>query len=315
MRLGPGPEFDLIRGFVPDGVAGPGVRVGPGDDCAVVEANGVALSTDMSIEGVHFRRDWLSAEQIGWRAAAAALSDLAAMAARPVGVLVSLALPASDAGDFATRLMSGVRAAAGHLGGVILGGDVARTTGPVAVDVVVVGECPHPVLRSGGEPEDSLWVTGELGAPAAAVSAWLRGDTPPAPALDRFARPIPRTREAAWLTERGLPRAMLDLSDGLGGDVAHLAAASGLAAVLELSAVPVHPAASLEEALGGGEDFELCFAARPGSVEPHVAAFEEHFGLRLSRVGRLEPGSGVSAEGPDGNRSAVGGGFQHFAVA
>ena len=197
MRLGPGPEFDLIRGFVPDGVTGPGVRVGPGDDCAVISANGVALSTDMSIEGVHFRRDWLSAEQIGWRAAAAALSDLAAMAARPIGVLASLALPAPDAGDFATRLMSGVRAAAAHLGAVILGGDVTRTTGPVAVDVVVVGESPHPVLRSGGEPGGSLWVTGELGAPAAAVAAWLRGDTPHPAALDRFVRPVPRTREAS----------------------------------------------------------------------------------------------------------------------
>src|SRR5690606_37694152 len=115
--LGRGAEFDLIRSFLaagdsPDAALPDHVRVGPGDDCAVVRGEGTALSVDMSIEGVHFRRDWLEPEEIGYRAVAAALSDLAAMAATPFGVLVSLALPAGDDARYAARLMEGARAAA-----------------------------------------------------------------------------------------------------------------------------------------------------------------------------------------------------------
>ncbi|HEX2188489.1 MAG TPA: AIR synthase related protein [Longimicrobiaceae bacterium] len=178
LPLAPGAEFALIRRFVPRGQpARADVLVGPGDDCAVV-AGGIALSTDMSVEGVHFRRDWLSPREIGWRAAAAALSDLAAVAARPIGVLVSLALPAGDAGDPAVELMAGVREAAEAVGGAVLGGDVARTTGPLVVDVTVVGEARNPVLRSGARRGDEVWVTGALGGAAAAVRAWLAGGEP-----------------------------------------------------------------------------------------------------------------------------------------
>jgi thiamine-monophosphate kinase len=323
VRLGPGAEFDLIRRFLAGG-AGDGaradVRVGPGDDCAVVAGNGIALSTDMSVEGVHFRRDWLQPREIGWRAAAAALSDLAAVAARPIGILVSLATPAADAGDFAVQVMEGCREAAEHAGGVLLGGDLTRSPGPMVIDVTVVGEAPRPVLRSGARHGDEVWVTGELGGAAACIQALLAGKTPHAGARERFAHPVPRVREAQWLLGRGLPTAMVDLSDGLAGDACHLAAASHVAVLLVPELIPVHPAArrrsrpqTLRLALGGGEDYELCFTAPVGAVEPHAAAFRRTFGIRLSCVGRLGGGDGVWFVDAEGHRTSPGiGGWQHF---
>lgn len=322
VRLAPGPEFSLIRRFL----AGQAqderadVRLGAGDDCAVVAGDGIALSTDMSVEGVHFRRDWLAPGEIGWRAAAAALSDLAAVAARPIGILVSLAAPEQDAGDYVAAVMSGCRQAVESIGGVLLGGDLARSPGPLVVDVTVVGEAPHPVLRSGARPGEEVWVTGELGGSAACVEALLDGRTPHPAARERFARPVPRVREARWLRERGVPTAMVDLSDGLAGDAAHLSAASGVAVLLVPELVPVHPAArerskarSLRRALGGGEDYELCFTAPVGAVLPYHRAFEQAFDVRLSCVGRAGGGDGVWFVDAEGHRRPVGvAGWQHF---
>ncbi len=324
VRLGEGREFDLIRRFYPaPAEPRPDVPVGPGDDCAVVAGSGIALSSDMSVEGVHFRRDWMSPREIGYRAAAAALSDLAAVAARPIGVLVSLGLPEGDAGAPAVELMAGVREVAESVGGAVLGGDVTRSPGPLVVDVTVVGEAPRPVLRSGARRGDEVWVTGELGAPAAALRSLLRGEAPSPAARARFVRPAPRVREALWLRERGVLRAMVDLSDGLAGDAAHLAAASGGAVLLSPEMIPVHPAAraaaedeedALRLAVAGGEEYELCFAAAVGSVAPHVAAFERETGVRLTPVGRIGGGDGVWWVDPDGHRRPMGvEGFQHFA--
>lgn len=325
-RLGPGAEFDLIRRFLPHAprFGREDVRVGPGDDCAVVVGDGIALSVDMSVEGIHFRRDWLSEHEIGCRAASAALSDLAAMAARPIGVLVALAVPEADAGEPAVRLMGGVREAAARVGAVVLGGDLTRSSGPVVLDIAVIGECPVPVLRSGAEPGDEVWVTGELGAAAVTIARLLRGEMPHSAAWPQFACPLPRVPEALWLRERELPKAMIDLSDGLAGDAAHLAAASDVAVLLERAAIPVHEAVladtatredALRYALAGGEDYELCFVAAPGSLEPHVDAFEAEFGTRLTRVGRIEAGQGVGVfwRGKDRAAEPLGlAGFQHF---
>jgi len=321
--LAPGPEFDLIRRFLPrHAPARTDVRVGPGDDCAVVVGDGIAISTDLSVEGVHFRRDWLSLREVGCRAAAAALSDLAAVAARPIGVLASLALPKADAGAHAVQVMEGVRRAADLAGAALLGGDVARTPGPLVIDVTVVGEAARPVLRSGAALGDEVWVTGELGASALYVAQMLAGAEPDAAARARYASPVPRVREARWLAERGLPTAMIDLSDGLAGDAAHLSAASGMAVLLAAELVPIHPAVrrrapspgeALRLAMTGGEDYELCFAARLGAVEPHVRAFEEAFRLRLTCVGRMGGGDGVWWTTPEGHRTPLGlAGYQHF---
>ncbi len=320
-RLAPGREFDLIRTFYPRAHRPRGdVRVGAGDDCAVVAGDGIALSSDMSVEGTHFRRDWLSPTEIGYRAAPAALSDLAAVAARPIGVLVSLAMPERDAGEPARQLMDGVREAVHAVGGVLLGGDLTRTEGPLVIDVTAVGEVSTPVLRSGARVGDSLWVTGELGAPALAVAYLLEGTDPPPEVRLRFAAPTPRTAEARWLAERGVCRAMIDLSDGLAGDAAHIAASGGVRLILVEDAIPLHPSvAGLADpseafrlAVAGGEEYELCFAAAPGSVEQWREAFLHEFGLRLTRVGRVEAGEGVFLESITGVRPLSLAGFQHF---
>jgi thiamine-monophosphate kinase len=321
--LAAGAEFDLIRRFLPRHPAErPDVRVGPGDDCAVIAGDGIALSTDLSVEGVHFRRDWLSLREIGGRAAAAALSDLAAVAARPIGILVSLALPRGDAGGHAVQLMEGVRRAADHVGAALLGGDVARTRGPLVIDVTAVGEARRPVLRSGAAVGDEVWVTGELGASALYVSQMLARVEPDAAARARYAAPVPRIREARWLAERALPTAMIDLSDGLAGDAAHLSAASGAAVLLAAELVPIHPAVrrrapspdeALRLALTGGEDYELCFTAPLGTVEGHVRDFEEAFRVRLTCVGRIGGGDGVWWTSAEGHRTPLGlRGYQHF---
>lgn len=327
--LGPGGEFDLIRRFyaaleesATAGGAGDSldVRVGPGDDCVVVAGDGIAVSTDIAVEDVHFRRSWLTPREIGYRAAAASLSDLAAVAARPIGILLSLMLPDADVPDTAEALVAGAVEAARSVEADLLGGDVARSPRALALDVVAVGEAPRPLRRAGARAGDGVWVTGRLGGAAAAVSEWLEGREPDAAAREAFARPTPRTREAQWLARQNVPRCMIDLSDGLAGDVAHLAAAGGVKIVLDAGAVPVHPSATristdggLGLALSGGEDYELCFTAAVGDVAAIGRGFEEQFGVPLCRVGHVEPGEGVWLRAPDGSSGRLRrGGFQHF---
>ncbi|HET7274829.1 MAG TPA: thiamine-phosphate kinase [Longimicrobiaceae bacterium] len=326
-RLGPGAEFDLIRRFLPHAprLGREDVAVGPGDDCAVLAGSGIALSVDLSIEGIHFRRDWLSAHEIGCRATSAALSDLAAVAARPVGVLISLAVSEDDADAFAVQVMEGVRSAVERVGGVVLGGDLTRSPGPAVLDITVVGEAKNPVLRSGARPGDEVWVTGALGAAAVTIVRLLRNEVPHPSAADRFACPLPRLAEAQWLAGRELATAMIDLSDGLAGDAGHLMSASGVSILLDRSAIPIHEAVfedtageedALSYALGGGEDYELCFTAPPTSVQPQADEFEEEFGIALTRVGVVEKGEGLFWLEQDGSRTVLEmGGFDHFRAA
>lgn len=332
IRLGPGGEFDLIRrvlgqdaamreriGVEPAGSES--VLVGTGDDCAVVHGTGIAVSVDLSIEDVHFRRRWIGPEEIGWRATAAALSDLAAVAAAPIGVLVSLAIPSGD--DGGERVMAGVSEAAARHGALLLGGDVARSPGPLVIDVVALGQTGAPVLRSGVRPGDEIWVTGRLGGASAAVKAWEAGREPDPAARAAFARPRARIAEARWLAERGALHALIDLSDGLAGDAGHLASASGVRIVLELENVPVHGAAlratetprdALALALSGGEDYELCLAAPVGAGEALVGEFRAAFDLELTRVGSAGVGEGLfGRERADREPRALDvGGFSHF---
>lgn len=296
--LGPGAEFDLIRRFLAADAERrlpQDVMVGAGDDAAVVSAHPLALSTDLSIEGVHFRRDWLEPEEIGWRAAMAGLSDLAAMAARPVGLFVSVAANADDARGLVERVMSGATAAGRAVDARLLGGDLTRSPGPLILDVVVAGEVTHPLTRDGMRPGDEVWVTGRLGAPAMAVREWLAGGQPDPAARERFARPCARTREVRWLRERVDLTAAIDLSDGLAGDVPHIAAASAVAILLDRDAIPLHPAASdaPDLALTGGEEYELCLACPPGAMDGAAAAFEREFRIPVTRIGRVVEGAGV----------------------
>ena len=316
IHLGPGAEFDLIRRLIKsDDILPMGIALGPGDDAAVIEG-GWVISTDLCLEGVHFERAWLEDKEIGFRAVSCALSDLAAMAAAPVGVFISIA---ANEEEVVESLQSGCRTAASEVGAVILGGDLSRTLGPVFINVVVLGSTHRPGLRSGALPGNNIWVTGRLGATSTAVVVWQRGKEPPLKAREAFAQPSPRCTEACYLVEEGIANALIDLSDGLVGDLGHIAAASGVQIVLEEASVPVAPIAlevlgpeqATEAALYGGEDYELCFSAGPGAVDP--AYFKEHFGLELTRVGCVREGCGVWIDRDgSGLEPAERTGFNHY---
>jgi thiamine-monophosphate kinase len=323
VALGRGREFDRIRALLAHAQAtgSAEVVVGPGDDCAVL-AGGLVLSTDLSVEGVHFRRTWIEADEIGDRAVTVALSDLAAMAAEPLGVLVSLGLSKSEPQATVESLGEGIGRACDRVGAVLLGGDLTAAQAGLIIDVTAVGKATAPVLRSGARPGDELWVTGVLGGSGGAVRAWESGQEPTKGLRERFVRPVARVREAAWLRERVGLRALIDLSDGLRGDAGHLAAASGVRVTLDTWEIPVHEDAialfgreeALNLALGAGEDYELCLAASPGSVAPVAGAFHDALGTRLTRVGTVGEGNGVYLRfGPDEPAEpAAGGGYDHF---
>lgn len=347
--LGPGREFDLIRRILEgtdvaglDKASGPGDRraphaadrlapdaadrlfpegagrlaLGPGDDCALlaIDDGYLALTLDLSVEDVHFRRGWGTAEEIAGRAVRAALSDLAAMAADPVGILVAVHVAKDDDPELAWRLGTAARETAEGLGAALLGGDLSRGGAGLALDVAAVGRVERPLLRSGARPGDGLWVTGELGAAAAAVGAWVSGAEPEPGWRERFWQPAPRLREASWLAGRGAAAA-IDLSDGLAADAGHLAAASGVGIEIDLEAVPAAEGVDPEAALSGGEDYELLLAA-PADIlaaEPLLAEFRDRFGLPLTRVGRVVSGEGVRLYRGDEELELASPGFDHFA--
>lgn len=316
--LGPGREFDRVRRIA----AALGARAaGLGDDCALLAVGDgmLAASTDVSVQGVHFRLEWLSLEEIGWRSAAAALSDLAAEGAEADAVLVALTVPAAAGDEDVVAVMSGAGAAAAEVGARVAGGDLSAGPG-WSLAVTALGWAAEPVTRSGARPGDGLWVTGCLGASRAALETWRRGGVPADDARRAFARPVPRVHGGRWLARHGA-RAMIDLSDGLGADAAHVAAASGVAAVLELDLVPVAPVAVAEAARLGvppgqfaaesGEEYELLVALPAGFAIEDVRAFESGCGLTLTRVGEAVEGAGVHAR--LAGAPVVLSGFDHFA--
>jgi thiamine-monophosphate kinase len=317
--MGRGREFDLIRGFVEGGEPlSPEVMLGPGDDAALL-AGGWVISTDLSVEDVHFRRAWLSDEEIGYRAAAASLSDLAAMAAEPVALLLSVAAPVAGGVDLAA-INAGVRRLAADFGASVIGGDLSRSPGPLLLDVIVLGKATWPVRRDGAGVGDEVWVTGQLGRSAAAVRIWQAGGTPSAVLRGAFVRPEPRVREACCLVEHGVVEALIDVSDGLVGDLGHVAAASGVAITIDTARVPVAPEVvdalgsteALDVALHGGEDYELCFVAPAGTIDADY--FTSRHGISLSRVGITGEGSGVWLRTAAGATvEATAGGFDHWA--
>ncbi len=325
LRLGGGPggEFDRLRAiFAALGAAGRDL----GDDCALLSVGGrtLAISIDLSLEGVHFRTDWLALREIGWRATAAALSDLAAEGATPLGVLVSLGVPGNPKGlpdgrrqrrtsnaSPAAQIMAGVGAAARNVGASVLGGDLVRSP-RYLVDVCVLGVAQRPVRRSGARPGDGLWVTGRLGGAGLALAALRAGRGGRlAPALRRrFARPVPRIAAGRWLARRGA-RAMIDISDGLAGDAGHLAAASGVGVAIELERVPCWPGVTPLAAVRSGEEYEL-LVAMPRRFGPRdVRAFRRATGLPLTRIGACTAGRGVRMTN-DGRPITPPPGFDHF---
>ena len=320
LTLGPGAEFDAVRSLLERW----GTRAtGIGDDGAVLDVptgSRLVVSTDSTVEEVHFRRGWLSPEEIGWRATMAALSDLAAMGAAPLGVLLALTVPRAwrDALD---RVAQGIGDAAVRSGAPIVGGDV--TNGDrLALAITVLGHAPRPLSRGGARAGDTLFVTGRLGGPGAALASWERRTEPSDEARARFAHPEARLAAGQWLAANRATAA-IDISDGLSGDAGHLAAASGVRCVLRLEAVPCLAGVSLRDALVSGEEYELLVAAPTGGGGDRARASTEEFsaafaaangGLSLTAIGRVEPcvGSGEVVAEERGVPVALPGGHDHF---
>ncbi len=316
-------ETARIRALLEEAAVGASrpVAQGVGDDAAILEppsGKHLVVSTDASVEGVHFRREWMTWETAGYRATAAALSDLAAMAAEPAGVLLSLALPPELGVETAGALGRGVGGALAITGGELLGGDLVSSPGPVFMDVTVLGFVADPLRRDGARPGDEVWVTGRLGGAAAAVRD-LAANLEPHPETRRaFERPVPRTTEARWLAERVELQAGIDLSDGLMSDAAHVARASGVSLVLDAARIPTFETlapiraspGALQLLLAGGEDYELLLVAAPGALSGVATAFEVATGVALTRIGSVREGAGLEVEGVPEEMHLTG--FDHF---
>jgi len=310
-------EFQRIRAI--ERALGHRAR-GLGDDCAVLPPmdGSIVVSTDASVEDVHFRRDWITLRETGWRAAAAALSDLAAAGAEPIGLLAAVVMPRAAGESDVVELMLGVADAGETVGAPVIGGDLSAGDKWV-VTITVIGNAERLIGRAGAIAGDGIWVTGGLGGSRSAVEAWLRQAQPEAAARRAFAAPVPRIAAGRWLAAHGA-RAMLDLSDGLAGDAEHLAAASRVGIELELELVPVAPEVAKEAprlgvsaeqfAAEGGEDYELLVALPSEFEDVDVAAFEVATRLPPTRVGRAVEGAGVHCT--LGGRPVRLRGYDHF---
>jgi len=277
------------------------VRLGIGDDCAILKSpKGVELlvTTDFSLEGRHFRRDWHSAKSIGHRTLARGLSDLAAMGGRPIAAFLSVALPVSATvrHGWLDGFLGGFTDLANAYGTVLAGGDTSESpTKHVLADIILLGSAPigTALRRSGAKPGDDLYCTGSLGGAAAELAELgksprrFRGATAVGDHPHLF--PAPRLKTGEALRKRKLATACLDISDGLSSDLAHLCESSGVRAEVDVARLPLHPLAralgveaGLVAALHGGEDYELLFTARAGIKMPRMLG-----GVAITRIGRI----------------------------
>jgi len=281
-------EFDLIEAFLRPFPPGEGVRLGPGSDCAAVAPTpGAQLvaTTDAVIEGVHFDLRRFSPEDVGWKALAVNLSDLAAAGARPRWFLCALGVPKSTrASQLARRISRGMAPLAKKFGCALVGGNVSRAS-EWSVTITALGEARRPLSRSGARPGEALVVVGALGDAAAGLRPY------PSPAAARAQRrPAPLVREG--LIAASHASAAIDVSDGFLQDLGHLCGSSKVGAVVECSALPLGKAArrlpdGMELALGGGEDYALLLTV----PRRRLPALRKR--LRLAEVGRIVPGKGI----------------------
>jgi len=305
-------EFTLIRELRRRAVSNGRVAIGIGDDCASVrltEGAEVLVTTDMLIDGRHFEVDSASIEEIGYKCLAVNLSDIAAMAGRPVAAVVAVALPRSRAVELALGLERGMAPLAAEFDVALVGGDTNAWDGPLVVALTVIGEATQqrPVRRSGAKSGDAIFVTGPLGASL----------------LGRHLRPMPRIKEALALHAVADLHSMIDISDGLAADLGHILEESGgLGATLDIAAIPIHEDArrlaerdgspGVLHALGDGEDFELCFTVDPSTAVRLLDA--PPAGVTLFRIGTIEAEPGLRLRQFDGHVVACDvAGFDHLA--
>ena len=287
---------------------------GIGDDCAVLSVprgHELLVTTDLSLEGVHFRRDWHPADSVGHRCLARGLSDIAAMGGLPHSAFLSLALPNDLAQKWADDFLRGLLKLAKQDGVHLAGGDTAQSPHGVLADIIVVGSVPSgkAVLRSGGRPGDAIYVTGTLGSSVATLHELRCGRHLKPANHPRHFYPYPRLAVGQYLRERKLATAMIDTSDGLSTDLRHLCDESRVGAVLEAASLPALPGGSgLQFALHGGEDYELLFTASPRQRIPGKIA-----GVSITRIGTITRGRQIKLNTADGkSQPLAGAGWQHF---
>ena len=301
----------------------PAIIAGIGDDCAVLRlppGRESLVTTDFSLEGIHFRRDWEPPESVGQRCLARGLSDIAAMGGDPVAAFLSLALPRNLPQAWVGKFLRGLIGLAGRIGVTLAGGDTAESPNGILADIVVVGTVPRgkAILRSGARPGDRIYVSGELGGSAAALQQMKSRQMKKKPKRElnpaeypRHFFPEPRIELGRILREQGLASAMIDTSDGLSTDLSHICEESGVGAEVEAEAIPrarvgkpLHQV-DLELALHGGEDYELLF-----TVGPRVRVPARFQSIPLTRIGvmrRGHPGTVYLCGKPLGAL-----GFDHF---
>jgi len=320
MNLGPGKEFDRIRAMMERIAEISGDESELGDDCAIIPLGSrtLAVSIDASLEGVHFRTEWLDFKEIGFRAAGAALSDLAADGATPFGLMVSLGVPdrgTAKGADPAADIMAGIATMANNVESRILGGDLTRAE-RYSVDVCVLGTVDRPVRRTGAREGDALWVTGYLGGAALALQGLLDGKRLPAPLRNRYACPEPRLVAGRWLADHGAT-AMIDISDGLAADAQHLSAASEVGIEINLERIPCWESVDAMAAIASGEEFELLLTMPPAFSDASASSFRAETGVHLTRIGTCLRGAGGRRGGVrllDNNKPvALPAGYDHFA--
>lgn len=265
-----------------------------GDDCAVLDtaaANETLVTTDFSLEGVHFRRDWHSAGVVGHRCLTRGLSDIAAMGGDPAAAFLSLALPGDLPQKWVDEFFDGFLRLARQFGVTLAGGDIAQSLGGVLADIMIVGTVPRgeAVLRSGAKPGDHLYVTGELGAASAMLERMMANPKRRYRPLDSPAHffPEPQVKVGRYLREKRIASAMIDISDGLSTDLTHLCDESDVRAEVQSEAIPVASIGkhevSLENALHGGDEYQLLFTAPANKRVPSEIA-----GVPISQIGYIE---------------------------
>jgi thiamine-monophosphate kinase len=329
-----GGEDALVRAIraLTAGAAG-GVRVGIGDDCAVLEPEpGTALlaTTDLLLEDVHFRRRWAEPADIGWKSLAVNLSDIAAMGGRPRWALVALACPEGTGTGEITAFYEGMLALARTHDVAIVGGDTSSSPAGWLINVTLLGQAVAPRLRSTARPGDVVAVTGTLGRSAAGLAV-LERDRAPAGAdpadvaavTGAHLRPRPRVSEGQWLAAAGGVNAMMDLSDGLGIDLPRLVDESGAVAVVDVERLPIDGttravaaalgADPLAWATGGGEDYELLLTCERAAFERLQHGLSEA-GTRLTAIGEIAAGAPAVRWSARGRDVTVARGFEHFAA-
>ena len=313
----PESEKSLIRRIRRLAGAGPTVVTGIGDDAAVlrIPAGCEALvTTDFTLEGVHFRREWHRAQVVGWRCLTRGLSDIAAMAGDPQAAFLSLALSSDVPQRWVEGFLKGMMELASRYKVPLAGGDTAQSRGGIQADIVVVGSVPQgkAVLRSGARVGEHIYVTGELGGSALALARLRQGKRLGVESAKHF-WPEPRLAVGRWLREKGIPSAMIDISDGLSTDLEHICQESRVGAVIELEAIPRARCGKgrggfvdLEYALHGGDEYELLFTSSrlvPGKVE----------GVRVTRIGSITKSAGMRAIDAQGKvRRLAARGWEHF---